>query len=165
VTRSEPIGAPAAASAAERVAQIRDLQLDGRPGTVSRLVVQMPDGAGSLDVSSRGDLLSARIEAHEAALANRLRLHVDELRNGLASRGIQAETLAIRDTQTAELLRALGAPTTASAGQTPQAGSSNAGRDLGGDPGSPNDPGRQPDDAPADRQRREAREQRDRRTS
>ncbi|MCG8467965.1 MAG: hypothetical protein MJB57_07095 [Gemmatimonadetes bacterium] len=107
-TRPEALEGTARADGVERVTQIRDLQLDGRTHRVSRLVIDIPDGAesiGKVDLSARGELISARIDAVQPSLAARLRTHVVELHQDLVARGLQPETLHVRDARLVDAVR------------------------------------------------------------
>ncbi len=139
IARAEAAQATSGAEAIERVAQIRDLQLDGRSHRVSRLVLDIPDGVdslGKLDISARGDLINARIDANQPSLAEQLRVHVAELQRGLAGRGLQPELLQVRDAQILDAMRFAGAAGGSTAGGEVATARSEAG---GGSSGSSGD--------------------------
>jgi len=131
VVRGETVERMSGADAIERVAQIRDLQLDGRTHRVSRLVLDIADGVdslGKLDITARGDVINARIAANQPSLAEQLRAHVVELQQGLVGRGLQPDVLQVRDAQILDALRFAGAAGSTTAGAELSTARSETGR-------------------------------------
>jgi hypothetical protein len=88
-----------AVSAADRVADVQQLQADAPAGAMSRMTLDVdgPNGPQRITVDLRGNSVGAHITT-DADSADRMRMHTGELQDALERHGLTADSVRISNT-------------------------------------------------------------------
>ncbi len=98
-TTTESTTALHAVTAADRVADVQQLQADAPAGAMSRMTLDVdgPNGPQRITVDLRGNSVGAHITT-DADSADRMRLHTGELEDALGRHGLTADSVRISNT-------------------------------------------------------------------